>query len=203
MTTDLPVTATTTAAALFSTTVPGFGTVRIRALDPAGDAELLHGWVNEQRACFWGMIGHTREQIADVYAFVDSLTTHHAYLMLRDGRPAALFQTYQPEHDPLGEHYPVREGDLGIHLLIGPAGGAPRAGHTEVLVGAFLGFLLADPAVRRIVAEPDIRNERSIARLLRTGFELGPEIELPEKRARLVFLARETAERAHRAIGAC
>ncbi|MFI9366913.1 hypothetical protein ACIG5E_38640 [Kitasatospora sp. NPDC053057] len=41
------------------------------------------------------------------------------------------------------------------------------------------------------MAEPDARNDRAIARLLRTGFTPGPEIRLPEKQARLVFLDRQ------------
>jgi hypothetical protein len=64
-----------------------------------------------------------------------------------------------------------------------------------------LTHLLADPGLRRIVVEPDARNEKAIARLLRTGFEPGPEVllpaidlpdvRLPAKRARLAFLRRE------------
>ncbi|MEU3774531.1 hypothetical protein AB0F11_15270 [Streptomyces sp. NPDC032472] len=52
---------------------------------------------------------------------------------------------------------------------------------------------------RRIVAEPDARNDDVLQRLERTGFVLGPEVELPEvdlpevylpaKRARLAFLS--------------
>jgi hypothetical protein len=32
---------------------------------------------------------------------------------------------------------------------------------------------------------------QAVARFLRAGFVLGPEVQLPEKRARLVFLERE------------
>jgi hypothetical protein len=176
-------------------TVPGFGTVLIRPLDPARDAGTVHDWVDREPARFWGMVGHSRRQVQEIYEFVDSLSTHHAYLALRDGTPAALFQTYQPEHDPLGEHYPVEPGDVGVHLLIAPAQGAPEPGHTSALVSVFLCFVLADPGVRRLVAEPDVRNERSVARLLRTGFEPGPEVDLPGKRARLLFLPRATVDR--------
>jgi penicillin amidase len=48
----------------------------------------------------------------------------------------------------------------------------------------------ADPQVRRIVVEPDARNDRAVARLLRLGFTLGPEIDKPEKRARPAFVGR-------------
>ncbi|PBC67433.1 RimJ/RimL family protein N-acetyltransferase [Streptomyces sp. TLI_235] len=172
--------------------VPGFGTVTVRPLDPAGDAALVHGWVNEERSRFWGMVGHSQDEVREIYAYVDSLDTHYAYIVERDGTPVALFQTYQPEHDPVGECYPVQPGDFGVHLLLAPAGGEPAPGFTAGLVAALMGYVFADPAHRRVVAEPDALNEKSIARVLRTGFELGPLIDLPDKRAQLVFLTRES-----------
>ncbi|MEV7179709.1 GNAT family N-acetyltransferase [Kitasatospora sp. NPDC093679] len=197
MTTAAPTAVRETApAAVHEQTVPGFGTVAVRPLDPSGDAALVHGWVNEERARFWGMVGHTREAVRRIYAHVDSLDTHHAYIVERDGTPVALFQTYRPEHDPVGECYPVRPGDFGVHLLLAPADGEPAPGFTAGLITALLGFVFADPSRLRIVAEPDALNEKSIARTLRTGFELGPQIDLPHKRAQLVFLTRETVARA-------
>ncbi|GGP51224.1 GNAT family N-acetyltransferase [Streptomyces sindenensis] len=171
--------------------VEGFGTVRLVPVDPAADAELLHGWVSEERARFWGMLGHTREQVREIYEFVDSLPTHHAYLVLRDGVPAALFQTYEPDADPVGECYDVQPGDFGIHLLIAPAEdeGAVK-GYTDALLTVFIAYVFSDPARLRVVVEPDARNERAIARMVRIGFELGPEIRKPEKTARLAFLTR-------------
>lgn len=171
--------------------VEGFGTVRLVPVDPAADAELLHGWVTEERARFWGMADHTREQVREIYEFVDSLPTHHAYLALRDGVPAALFQTYEPDADPVGECYDVRPGDFGIHLLIAPAEGEGAVkGYTEALLTAFIAYVFSDPAHVRVVVEPDARNEKALARMVRVGFELGPEIRKPEKTARLAFLTR-------------
>ncbi|MFI5727485.1 GNAT family N-acetyltransferase [Streptomyces cyaneofuscatus] len=171
--------------------VEGFGVVRLVPVDPAADAELLHRWVTEERARFWGMADHTREQVQEIYEFVDSLPTHHAYLALRDGVPAALFQTYQPDADPVGECYDVQPGDFGIHLLIAPAEdeGAVK-GYTDALLTAFIGYVFSDPAHLRVVVEPDARNEKALARMVRVGFELGPEIRKPEKTARLAFLTR-------------
>ncbi|MFJ8847193.1 GNAT family N-acetyltransferase [Streptomyces cyaneofuscatus] len=171
--------------------VEGFGVVRLVPVDPAADAELLHRWVTEERARFWGMADHTREQVREIYAFVDSLPTHHAYLALRDGVPAALFQTYEPDADPVGECYDVQPGDFGIHLLIAPAEGEGAVkGYTDALLTAFIGYVFSDPAHLRVVVEPDARNEKALARMVRVGFELGPEIEKPEKTARLAFLTR-------------
>ncbi|MFI7291010.1 GNAT family N-acetyltransferase [Streptomyces anulatus] len=183
-------------AAVHEQKVEDFGTVRLVPVDPAADLDLLHGWVTEERARFWGMGGHTREQVLEIYEFVDSLATHHAYLALRDGVPAALFQTYEPDADPVGECYDVRPGDFGIHLLIAPAeGGGPLNGYTDALLTAFIGFVFSDPARLRVVVEPDARNEKALARMVRVGFELGPEIVKPEKTARLAFLTREAALR--------
>ncbi|MFD4174170.1 GNAT family N-acetyltransferase [Streptomyces anulatus] len=171
--------------------IEGFGTVRLVPVDPAADAGLLHGWVTEERARFWGMADRTREQVREIYEFVDSLPTHHAYLALRDGVPAALFQTYEPDADPVGECYDVQPGDFGVHLLIAPAEGEGAVkGYTDALLTAFIAHVFSDPAHLRVVVEPDARNEKAIARMVRIGFELGPEIRKPEKTARLAFLTR-------------
>ncbi|RBY84229.1 GNAT family N-acetyltransferase [Blastococcus sp. TF02A-26] len=165
----------------------------LRVLDPAGDAPLVHSWVREERSRFWGMTDHSEEQVRDIYAFVDSLDTHHAYLVSVDGAPVALLQTYQPAEDPVAEVYEVQPGDLGIHLLMGPAA-AREEGFTDRLVAALGAVVLLDPGVRRVVVEPDAGNERAGSRVRRTGFELGPQVDLGEKRAQLAFLDRATLE---------
>ncbi|MCI0387021.1 GNAT family N-acetyltransferase [Streptomyces sp. CNQ085] len=181
--------------------VEGFGTVRITPVDPERDAALIHGWATQERAVFWGMGSMDVREVREVYAHMDTLATHHAFLVHRDGEPVALLQTYDPAEDRVGLCYEVRPGDLGAHLLLAPAAGAGETGFTGRLAAAILEYLLADPDWRRIVVEPDARNEKAIARMLRTGFERGPEIvlpavglpqvSLPEKRARLAFLRRE------------
>ncbi|MFI8516274.1 GNAT family N-acetyltransferase [Streptomyces sp. NPDC085481] len=179
--------------------VEGFGTVRIDRIDPERDAPLIHAWVNEERARFWGMAGTTVEQVRDVYAHLDSLSTHHGFLVRRDGEPVALFQTYEPEADRVSECYEAQPGDLGVHLMIAPSA-APRRGFTAGVLTALIDFALTGHT--RLVAEPDAANGKAIARLARAGFELGPEVVLPEvdlpevfipeKKARLAFLTRET-----------
>ncbi|MFE2632570.1 GNAT family N-acetyltransferase, partial [Streptomyces sp. NPDC059374] len=109
-------------------TVDGIGTVTVRPLDPHADAGTVHTWASEERAVFWGMNGLTRDQIAEIYAHMATLDTHHAFLVERDGDPVALLQTYEPDADRVGECYDVRPGDIGVHLMLAPAapGGARR-----------------------------------------------------------------------------
>ncbi|MGW3724677.1 GNAT family N-acetyltransferase [Streptomyces sp. NPDC000851] len=184
--------------------VDGFGTVRILPLDAKGDAEVIHGWVSEERAAFWGMNGLTRDQVADIYAHMDTLDTHHAHLVVRDGAPVALLQTYEPGADRVGEAYEVRPGDIGIHLLLAPTGpGGARPGWTALLVSAITAYVLLTLDRQRIVVDPDVRNDRAIARFVRQGFEAGPrvvlpeidlpDVYLPEKQAQLAFLDRAVA----------
>ncbi|MFF3868790.1 GNAT family N-acetyltransferase [Micromonospora sp. NPDC001898] len=183
----------TTAPTSFSRHIDGFGEVAIRPVRPAEDIDVIHDWVTRERSRFWGMLDASRERVLEIYEYLDSLATHHAYLLHRDGRPVALFQTYEPAADPVGECYDVRPGDFGIHLMIGPPDGGTERGFTAVLLDAFLAFVLAEPGRRRIVVEPDARNDKAIARLTRAGFVPGPQIDLPEKRAQLLFLERDAA----------
>lgn len=179
--------------------VEGFGTVTVTPVDPAADAGLIHGWVTQERARFWGMGGASPELVREIYEDVDRRTTHHAFIVALEGAPVALFQTYECEADRVSECYDARPGDVGLHLLIGPGEGTPRPGFSGALMTAFLSFVFSDPAARRLVAEPDARNTKAIARLERTGFVLGPQVVLPEvdlpevhlpaKRARLAFLS--------------
>ncbi|GAB2686697.1 GNAT family N-acetyltransferase [Thalassiella azotivora] len=178
-----------------ATHVPGLGRLEVADVRPRVDGPLVHGWVTQPRARFWQMGDHTPEQVQHVYAFVDALPTHHAYLVSLDGVPVALAQTYRPEHDPVGRCYAVRPGDLGVHLLLAPAEGDPVPGFSALLFTALLAWVLSDPATTRVVVEPDAGNERALRRLRRTGFEAGPLVDLPHKRAQLAFLTREAALR--------
>jgi hypothetical protein len=185
-------------------TVDGFGTVRVLPLDAHADAGLVHAWVSQERAAFWGMNGLTPDQVAEIYAHLGTLDTHHAFLVVKDGEPVALLQTYEPEADRVSECYEVRPGDIGVHLLLAPVpDGGARPGWSAALVGAVTSYVLRGLDRRRVVVDPDVRNEKAIARFRRQGFETGPvvvlpeidlpDVYLPEKHAQLAFLERAIA----------
>ncbi|WP_208322319.1 GNAT family N-acetyltransferase [Mumia sp. ZJ430] len=173
--------------------VDGFGTVTVRVLDPEGDLTTIHPWMTAPRARFWGLQGLTAQELCDLYAYVDGLTTHHAFLVCRDDVPFMLLQTYLPEHDPVGECYEPESGDVGMHFFLGEHV-ATREEQWAILLRTFVGFVLGPPSARRIVVEPDVRNARSLAVLEMLGFERGRQITLPDKTAQLAFLDRVRAE---------
>ncbi|WP_210649560.1 GNAT family N-acetyltransferase [Nocardioides sp. SYSU D00065] len=173
----------------------GTGRFSLRAVGPAGDAPLLHGWFTEPRAAFWGMGMRSVEEVAAIYGWIHEQDHLTADLVLLDGRPVGLVQTYDPFVDAVGEHYDRRPGDLGVHLFL--ADDAARAGTTAELLAYLVAHLFADPAVRRLVLEPDVANTKSVALLRRLGAELGPVTtvpaplpDLPAKTAQFAFLPR-------------
>lgn len=170
-------------------------TFSLRAVDPDADAALLHGWFTQPRAAFWGMAARSVEEVAGIYGWIVSQDHLTADLVLLDGRPVGLVQTYDPFVDEIGEHYDRRPGDLGLHLFL--ADDPARAGTTQDLMSFLVSQVLSDPVVQRLVLEPDVANTKSLALLQRLGAELGPVTEipgpmpdLPAKTAQFVFLPR-------------
>ncbi|MFC4337420.1 GNAT family N-acetyltransferase [Salininema proteolyticum] len=177
---------------VYARKVPDFGEVTFDPVDPAVDIDILHSWVTEDRARFWGMREKSKEEVQGIYEFLDALETHHAFLARLDGMPVALFQSYDPSADPVGEYYDVREGDIGCHIFIGPAADdRERRGFTGTLLRCFIEYVLSDSSKDRVVAEPDARNDKAVSRFTSVGFASGPEVRLPEKTASLMYLRRE------------
>jgi penicillin amidase len=180
-------------ARVYSDVDPDLGRIDFSVLDPDRDLDVIHRWVGEPRARFWGLGDLTRDELRDLYAYVDGLQTHHAFLVRRDDLPVVLLQTYEPENDPLGEVYDVEPGDVGLHFLLGDRG-APARGFTTRVGRLISDFLFSSPEAQRVVIEPDVGNERAVARARLMGFELGPQIALPGKTGQLAILTRDRWE---------
>ncbi|ACZ30819.1 hypothetical protein Xcel_1799 [Xylanimonas cellulosilytica DSM 15894] len=175
------------------------GALTLHMLDPVADLDVIHAWVVEPRARFWGLGHLSRDELRETYEFVESVPSHHAYLLRWDGAPVALVQAYDPADDPVGEAYPVRAGDVGAHFFLGGRG--PRGVPVWAGVGpAILLALFTPPAARRLVVEPDVRNQAAVARVAALGFTLGPQVRVGEKTARLATLDREQALARSRAL---
>jgi penicillin G amidase len=157
-------------------------------VDPARDAELIHRWVTAPRAEFWGMTERTLEEVGEIYGYIADQPHLSASLVRSDGVPVGIFQTYDPSVDEIGEFYDRRPGDLGVHLFL--ADDPVRAGQTPALMGFLVAQAFADPSVQRVVLEPDVANERSVALMRRLGATLGPTVEMPGKTAQFAFVER-------------
>lgn len=165
-------------------------TVAIRPVDPAADAAVLHAWVTQDRAVFWGMVDCDVERVREVYTYIDEQEHLGAYLFVVDDTPVGLLQTYDPEVDEIGQFYDRLPGDVGIHLLLSddPA----RRGRTDDIIATGLAFVASLPGCARLVFEPDARNTASLAMMERIGAVRGPLVDLrtsiSQKPAQFYFL---------------
>jgi RimJ/RimL family protein N-acetyltransferase len=176
-------------------TTTGIGSLTFRPLDPTRDAELLHGWVTHPKAAFWMMQDAGPEEVERAYTEIAADEHHHAYLGLHDGEPAFLMEKYDPAQRELVGLYEPQPGDVGMHFLVAPAE-RPIHGFTKAVITAVMEFLFADPAVRRVVVEPDVGNKAVHALNAAVGFVPEREIQKPEKKALLSFCTREQFEKA-------
>ncbi|GAA2837878.1 GNAT family N-acetyltransferase [Kitasatospora paracochleata] len=174
----------------FRLAVEGVGELAVRPLDPDADAALLHGWVTHPKAVFWLMQDASVEQVAAEYRSIVEHPHHDAFLGLHDGRPAFLVERYDPARVELVGLYEARPGDVGMHFLCAPSD-RPVHGFTRAVITAVMAFLFTDPAVRRVVVEPDLRNAAVHALNAAVGFEPAGPIAKPEKEALLSFCTRE------------
>jgi hypothetical protein len=107
-----------------------------------------------------------------------------------DGEPAFLAETYDPAHSPLAGLAELRPGDVGMHLLVAPTE-TPVHGFTAAVMRRVLEECFADPGVRRVVVEPDVRNHRIGALNAAAGFVVARHVDLPDKTAALSLCTRD------------
>ncbi|GIG41429.1 GNAT family N-acetyltransferase [Cellulomonas phragmiteti] len=191
-------------------TVDGLGVLSTALLDLDADLATLHAWCTARGTGFWGLGDLGVDDLRDTYAGLAAIDHHHALLVRLDGTRVALVQAYEPAHDPVGDVYDVQPGDLGMHVLVGarptrrgpaadggrrPGGGTPGRGYADRLVTTLAQVLADLTGATRIVGEPDARNAAMLRLAERTGAVLGPEVDLPTKRARLTFYAVAPAGR--------
>lgn len=163
--------------------------IRMRPIEPAADSDLIHQWVTEERAFFWGMTENSRDEVEEIYTYIGDQEHLAAYLVSLGETPVAIFQTYDPEVDDIGQFYDREPGDLGVHLFL--ADTPARAGRTREIFGFLIAEVMSDEKVRRVVVEPDAGNAKSLRLFETLGAQVGDLVELPTKTARFGFFTRE------------
>lgn len=169
---------------------PEIGTFTLRNLRPEQDSTLLHSWFTRDYARFWNMGHYSREGVAEFYEQLQSSGHAAAYMGYVDETPAFIMESYDPRHDQVGKHYAVKDGDWGMHFLVAP----PERvipGFTLAIIRTILSFHFSQPAIKRLVVEPDVRNEKVHELNRKVGFVYSGTIELEEKTAALAFVTAD------------
>jgi len=169
--------------------VEGFGKVSIDALNIENDIELIHQWVTQDRAKYWGMADYEKNDVELVYEYIDTQSHQNSYMLRLDGAPISLFQLYDPKSEEVGSKYEVLKGDVGLHIFVAPSN-YPTKGFTNKILDRIKDFIFSSQENHRIIAEPDSLNNKMLNRFCHYGFTFGETIKLTTKQAQLVFLTK-------------
>ncbi|HTM83878.1 MAG TPA: GNAT family N-acetyltransferase [Mycobacterium sp.] len=171
----------------------------LRHLDLDRDLAAVHSWMNDPEVARFWRKAWSRDRIAAYLRQQDRSTHSVSYIGELDGTPMSYWELYRADLDPLADHYPARDHDAGIHLLLGPTRSRGRGLATILLHTVTAWQLDADPDAARVVGEPDVTNERVIRIAEQAGFRRVMDIDLPDKRAALMVFDRDRDQ--HRGPG--
>ncbi|WP_299252868.1 GNAT family N-acetyltransferase [uncultured Aquimarina sp.] len=171
---------------VFSRTIKEFGKIRIHRLDLNKDIAIIHEWVTQSYASYWGMINKTLEEVYSEYRKLVATPNYEVFIGVYKNEPIFLMEKYKASEDRISNYYNVKDTDYGMHILIAPPEKRIH-GFTWNIFSTVLEYFFEQPHVGRIVVEPDIRNEKIHKLNKKAGFKYLKEIELPEKKAALAF----------------
>jgi RimJ/RimL family protein N-acetyltransferase len=163
--------------------------ISIRPVTLVQDLMRLHHWHHQAHVIpFWKQNfpipeykKHLQKLLADRHQTL--------YIGHINGEPMSYWECYWAKDDVIANYYDVENGDQGIHLLFGPVQFLGK-GLALPFLRAMTAFLFQQEGTKKIVAEPDIRNEKMIHIFQKCGFEPQKEIDLPDKRGLLMFCDR-------------
>ncbi len=176
-------------APVFTRTDPELGGFRVRPVDPGTDVPLLHRWLTHPKSHYWLMSEATEDDVARDYRAMAASAHEHAYVGEWRGAPRFLVERYDPGHSELAAHYPVLPGDTGMHFLVAPTD-TPVHGFSRAVITTVMELVFSDPATRRVVVEPDVRNTAVHALNAAMGFRVLTTVTLRDKDARLSTCTR-------------
>nr|WP_246206778.1 GNAT family N-acetyltransferase [Virgibacillus ihumii] len=158
------------------------------------DTRLLHSWMHEKHVIpYWKL----NLPFKDYQTHVEKhLTDNHQKLLIGElnGKPMSYWESYWVQDDLIGNYYAFNRFDQGIHLLIGPSDFLGK-GYIYPLLLTILAHKFNIRETAKVVAEPDIQNEKMIHVFKKCGFTPIKEVELPDKTGLLMFCERSLFER--------
>ena len=169
--------------------IANFGELSLQALDIDQHGQVIQPWLNHKQAIFWGMHHDSLEQINTFYQKLAESAHQKAYVGFYNNQPAFLIECYEPKFDAVGETYSVKEGDMGMHILLAPTDNPIKNFSIEVL-RFVMSFVFDQLNALRIVVEPDENNDKIHRLNCRVGISHQKKITLGDKKALLGFCDR-------------
>ena len=158
------------------------------------DLPLLREWLEREHVRRWWR-DELDDSIAEYEKAIDGLDPSEHYLILVDGKPAGMIETYLvsdfPEWDEIVE---VGEGVAGVDLLIGEDDLTGRGLGPRVLEAFARDVVFARPETHAFVAAVDEENRRSWRAFEKAGFRRVRDVEEDGRPHRLMRLDRRYAQ---------
>ncbi len=173
---------------LYERATPLAGKFSVRAFDLEKDLATIHRWVNLPYAQYWGLLDSSPEKVRATYQEILESGTR-VFIGESEGKQKFLMEQYDCIRE-LDGHYEGESGDTGMHILVGPPD-EKIPGYTWAVFSTVMDFLFSDPNVKRVVVEPDVRNEKIHVLNKKAGFKYLKQIVLPHKTAWLAVCERE------------
>ena len=170
-------------------------TISFRQATLERDLGRLHAWLGSDHVQpYWQLD-------LPLVAFRDRLATKLAdghltpYIGCLDHVPMSYWEPYWAAEDDVAKYYDADPADGGIHLLVGPDEYLEN-GYARPLLRAVVAMQFRHPETERVIAEPDVRNERAIRVFEQCGFESRAEFRFDEagKDALLMICERRRFE---------
>jgi len=156
------------------------------------DLQLVRGWLGREHVRRWWR--DPLESLAEYEQAIDGLDPTDHYLIVVDGRPVGMIETYlvadHPEWDAIIQ---VGEGVAGVDLLIGEEELTGRGLGPQVLQAFAEEVVFANPATHACVAAVDEANRRSWRAFEKAGFLYVRDVEEHGRPHRLMRLDRRYA----------
>ena len=170
--------------------IAGKGQFSLKVFDPQQDAGILHEWVTQPYAKYWGMQDNSEQQVQDAYEEIRASGHTQVFLGYHNDKPAFLLEVYHPENEGIAQHIKVKGGDLGMHILMAPPV-KPIAQFSYCVFVTIMEFIFENLKARRILVEPDHENSKIHRLNKQLGFIHSKKIQLPDKQAYLATCTKQ------------
>jgi RimJ/RimL family protein N-acetyltransferase len=159
------------------------------SLDIDKHLPFIHQWVNmAYTSSFWQMDG-AFEPFKEVYEKILNHPNTHSFVGYYGDQLVCQLDVYMVGVDELSYIIPEESEHCGFHLLMAPNNNAIH-GLTSALIKSFLQYYFSFEQAKKMYAEPDVRNERSIKLLRGQSFVYLSQVALSYKTASLYCLTR-------------
>ncbi|KAN0066329.1 hypothetical protein ACQY0O_000423 [Thecaphora frezii] len=164
---------------------------RVASSDKAEDVDLLTKWHDSERVHEgWRQRGTREEQLAHVKA-MEADPYSLGLIGEWDGEAWGYVEVYYAKHNNLRSYYNASTRDRGFHALVGNEKfRGPHRVRCWMSSVVHLLFLM-DPQTQLVVSEPRLSNTKMVNYECMCGGHVEKSIDLPHKRAALVFFPRE------------